>query len=107
VGKLAGPLKISTNNEVEVQALILGVRLCRDLKIRNLEIEGDSMIVINGLRSKRLVNWKLQAKFDKALSLLEGFDRVTFNHILREGNQEADRLSNIGQMGSQLEKSFM
>lgn len=99
LGSLAVALLEGTNNAAKFQALILGLNLCRELKVGKMVIEGDSSLVINALRSKKILNWKLGDKLEVALGLLEGFDQVMFNHILREGNVDVDLLSNMGVVG--------
>lgn len=34
-----------------------------------------------------------------ALDWIKGFDQVMFNHIYREGNKEANLISNLGVVG--------
>lgn len=56
-GKLQVAFSISlghgTNNVVELMALLHDLRYCRDLDIRKLEVELDSMLVVQWLEKRR------------------------------------------------------
>lgn len=67
-------------------ALIEGLRVCKDLNIEKLEIEGDSAIIINALRKGSMPNWKLNYLLSMTLNIINTFKKCTFNHIFREGN---------------------
>lgn len=90
-------LGIQTNNYAECFAVILGINEACRRKIKNLEVEGDSMLVINQLKGK----WKVNNKDLKTLYLsiqqtLKQFNNITYNHIYRNYNKRADELANIG-----------
>ena len=90
-------LGIQTNNYAECFAVILGIDEAYTRGIKNLEVEGDSMLVINQLKGK----WKVNNKDLKTLYLsiqqtLKQFNNITYNHIYRNYNKRADELANIG-----------
>ena len=90
-------LGIQTNNYAECFAVILGINEACRRKIKNLEVEGDSMLVINQLKGK----WKVNNKDLKTLYLsiqqtLKQFNNITYKHIYRNNNKRADELANIG-----------
>ncbi|KAL8487914.1 hypothetical protein ACS0TY_024272 [Phlomoides rotata] len=59
----------------------------------SLWVESDSTLAINTLlRSIQTVPWKLQGLWEKVQLVLPHM-RVTFSHILREGNQAADTIA--------------
>ncbi|KAL8555579.1 hypothetical protein ACS0TY_003398 [Phlomoides rotata] len=59
----------------------------------SLWVESDSTLAINTLlRSIQTVPWKLQGLWEKVQLALPHM-RVTFSHILREGNQAADTIA--------------
>ncbi|XP_057827577.2 uncharacterized protein LOC131038968 [Cryptomeria japonica] len=99
LARLAKPIRFESNNKAEILALIEGLLLCQNRGIRKLAIEGDSAIIINGLRKGSLLDWKLHALLFRALGLLKDFKKMTFNHIYREGNSRADELANAGADG--------
>tara|TARA_B100000963_G_C22605447_1_gene662285 strand:+ start:1345 stop:1926 length:582 start_codon:yes stop_codon:yes gene_type:complete len=90
-------LGIQTNNYAECFAVILGIDEACRRKIKNLEVEGDSMLVINHLKGK----WKVKNEYLKNLYLsihqtLKQFNNITYKHIYRNNNKRADELANIG-----------
>lgn len=89
-----------TNNKAELLSLIEGLNLCKKLKISKLEIEGDSAIIVNAMRTRTMPNWELRSLLDRALFLMESCSDYTTNHIYREANTLADNLANIGADGT-------
>lgn len=84
----------ATNNEAEYNALILGLQKALELGITELDVEGDSNLVVNQVQGlwkvkvPRLV--PLQSKANKLLWKLK---KWTVKHVYREENTDADRLS--------------
>jgi len=86
-----------TNNYAECFAMTLGITEACNREIKNLVVEGDSMLIINHLKKK----WKVNNKNLKNLYLsiekrLERLDNISFKHIYRNYNKRADELANIG-----------
>ncbi|KAG9458313.1 hypothetical protein H6P81_002821 [Aristolochia fimbriata] len=85
-----------TNNEAEYQAIILGLGMAVEMGLSQLEIFGDSALVIKQLieefevRKEELIPHK-----KKAQRLLEKIPNVTLGHIPRASNSEADALARI------------
>jgi ribonuclease HI len=91
------PLGIMTNNQAEYSALILGlkeaVKLCPDAVHCLL----DSELVVKQLRGEYKVRDRgLQSLHKQVLDLSGGIGTVTYNHVPREENAEADRLAKRG-----------
>ena len=84
----------ATNNEAEYTGLIVGLQQALKLDISEIDVEGDSNLVVNQVQGlwkvkvPRLVPYK-----SKASSLLHKFNSWTVKHIPREENADADRLS--------------
>jgi ribonuclease HI len=83
-----------TNNEAEYSGLILGLRKALELGIQEIDVEGDSNLVINQVQGL----WKVKVPHlvplqSKAKKLLWKFKKWTVNHIPRDENADADRLS--------------
>lgn len=59
---LAKSIKIlkGKNNIMEAQTLLHGLQLAYDLKIKVLEIEGDSLIIVNACKEINLFCWKIR-----------------------------------------------
>jgi ribonuclease HI len=94
----SGKLFISenaTNNYAEYAGLILGLQKAIDLNIKNLHVEGDSLLVINQMTGKYKCNSQnLIEQCNKAKELATKFDNINFVHIFRNKNARADELSN-------------
>ena len=85
-----------TNNIVEYEAFITGLETVLDLGVRQLEIHGDSNLVIQqtqGIcrtRDKKLK--PCHAYFDL---LVDRFDKLRYIHLPRAKNQFADALATL------------
>ena len=89
-------LGIQTNNYAECFAMVLGIEEAYNRGIRNLLVEGDSMLIINQLKGK----WQIKNKDLKDLHLsivliLKSFNSIIYNHIYRNFNSRADELANL------------
>ncbi|XP_058749769.1 uncharacterized protein LOC131622745 [Vicia villosa] len=88
-----------TNNIPEYEACILGLEAAIDIRIKILEVYGDSALVIHQVnkewntRDSKLIPYR-----DHILKLATEFERITFNHIPREENQMADALATLSSM---------
>ena len=87
---------IATNNVAEYRGIIAGMRHATELGIRHLRVFGDSKLVIEQVKGKWRVRAEgLRALHGEASELAHAFDSVTFEHVRRAGNAEADRLANV------------
>ena len=85
-----------TNNYAEYYGVIYGLIGAKQMKIKNLKVQGDSQIIINQLTGKFKVNsQKLKPLLDKAKKQFQHFDSIEFAHIYRNENRRADELANI------------
>ena len=88
-----------TNNLVEYEACILGLRAAIDLRIKHLNVFGDSALVISqvkgywDIKHPNLIPYK-----ELVLSLIPHFEEITFEHFPREENQLADALATLSSM---------
>jgi len=84
-----------TNNTAEYTGLLIGVRLALEKGVRNLRIEGDSMLVIKQtLGQWKVANAALAEIHAKIRECLAKFDYVALRHVLRDKNAHADRITN-------------
>jgi ribonuclease HI len=86
-----------TNNWAEYEAVIiaLGKLLEMGLRDHDIQFKLDSQLVVEQIKG----NWKikeptLRSQVEKVHGLLKDFGKVTFTHIPREENEEADKLVN-------------
>ena len=86
----------ATNNHAEYTGLILGLQQATLMGIKNLTVEGDSLLVINQMTGKYKCNSQnLIELYDKAKELEDKFENISFVHIYRNKNKKADELSNM------------
>ena len=86
-----------SNNSSEYEALILCLTLVRGEGIENLNIYGDSNLVIKHLQGQWEINsWQLEDKNACTHSLLTRFNSYTLEHIPHTQNTCSDQLVNMG-----------
>jgi ribonuclease HI len=86
-----------TNNQSEYSALILGLNEAISRNIKELQVYGDSLLVINQVTGKfKVNNVLLQELHKEVIKLTKNFDYIAFNHVYRDKNKRADELSNLG-----------
>ncbi len=94
VWETATPLGTRTNNEAEYLALLLLLEEADRRDIRDLEVFGDSRLVVSQVSKAWKINEpRLRELAGRAWALCEG-KRVRFSWIPRERNARADALSN-------------
>jgi ribonuclease HI len=85
-----------TNNTAEYDGLIHGMMAAIRNGISDLEVFGDSNLVINAMNHPSRQHKKhphLQSRKEKALEISAKFDSITFEWIPREQNAEADQFT--------------
>jgi len=84
-------LGITTNNQAEYQSLKLGLEEARMMRIRQLHVYMDSLLVVNQMLGRfKVKNRDLWPIHESVKQLLVNFDNVTFTHVPRELNKIAD-----------------
>jgi ribonuclease HI len=97
VAEIAHGLGEATNNVAEYTAVIEGLGLAEELGARTVTVRSDSQLLVNQLTGRyRVKTPHLQPLHRRVRNLVASFDRVTFEHVRRELNREADRLANEG-----------
>lgn len=96
IGTFTGYLGEATNNVAEYRGLIAGLHAARARHITELEVELDSVLIVNQLNGK----WKIKHEAIKPLAtaaqqLIRQFKKITFTWIPREKNTIADSLANL------------
>ncbi|GAU31019.1 hypothetical protein TSUD_214550 [Trifolium subterraneum] len=88
-----------TNNIAEYEACIMGIEEVIDLRIKNINIYGDSALVINQIKGEwETRHASLIPYRDYARRLLTFFNKVELHHIPRDENQMADALATLSSM---------
>ena len=88
---------IATNNIAEYTAAFLGITRAIDLGATDIELRSDSNLVVEQLSGNfKIKNPELKKIF---LSIYEAVEKwkgnISYTHVFREYNTEADRLSNV------------
>ena len=94
VGKGIG---VATNNVAEYLAAVEALRQALELGATDLVLRSDSRLLVEQLSGRwRVKNPTLIRLHEEARALVGRFHSVTFEHVRRERNREADRLANLG-----------
>jgi ribonuclease HI len=97
IEELHGGLGIATNNVAEYNGLLAALKWAIDHGERDVRIRADSELLVKQMRGEyRVKHPGLQPLVARARLYIGQLDDVTFEHVRREQNKEADRLSNLG-----------
>ena len=97
LAELHGGLGIATNNIAEYNGLLAALQWAVDHGHPRVRIRADSELLVKQMRGEyRVKNPGLQPLYVRARLLVASLDEVVFEHVRRERNDEADRLSNLG-----------
>jgi ribonuclease HI len=85
----------ATNNVAEYRALLLGLERARELGAREVELVGDSELVVRQVKGEyKVKHADLKRLRDRVADALEHFDAWSIRHVRREDNAAADELVN-------------
>jgi ribonuclease HI len=85
----------TTNNQAEYQGLVAALESAQKLGATEADCYLDSELIVKQMkREYKVKDLGLQAQFIKAWNLINNFKKVSFTHIRREFNKEADALVN-------------
>lgn len=97
LAELHGSLGISTNNIAEYHGLIAALQWAVENNVARLTVKGDSLLIIEQMRGNyKVKNEGLKPLYLQARMLVMQIGDVRFEHVPREQNKDADRLSNVG-----------
>jgi probable phosphoglycerate mutase len=95
--ELHGALGVATNNVAEYNGLLAALRWAKEHGHTALHVRADSLLLVEQMRGNYKVKHPgLQPLHARARLLAHEIGRVTFEHVRREFNKDADRLSNLG-----------
>ncbi len=90
------PVGVATNNAAEYRGLIAALRWAADHGHRRVHVRSDSELLVRQMRGEyRVKNRGLQPLYRRAREVADGLECVTFEHVPRERNRDADRLANL------------
>ena len=97
LAELYAGIGINTNNVAEYQGLIAALEWALAHGHARLHVRSDSLLIVQQMLGKyRVKHQGLIPLHEKARRLAAEIGHVTFEHVRRELNTEADRLSNLG-----------
>ena len=84
-----------TNNIAEYSGLIAALRWAAEHAVSELRVRSDSELLVKQMRGEyRVKNPGLLPLYEDARALIRKIGGVTFEHVRREFNKDADRLAN-------------
>lgn len=93
--ELKGALDLATNNVAEYNGLLAALRWAVEQGVKTLHVRADSELMVKQMKGVyRVKNPGLLPLFETAKSLVRQIGRVSFEHVRREFNKDADRLAN-------------
>lgn len=93
--RFSGSAGVATNNVAEYQGLLAALEWARARGHRQVHVRSDSELLVRQMRGEyRVRNEGLQPLHRQAQDLVREIGRVTFEHVRRELNRDADRLAN-------------
>jgi ribonuclease HI len=82
--------------------LIAALERAQERGYSSVHVRSDSELLVKQMRGEyRVKHPGLQPLFETARALMQTFTRVTFEHVARAKNAEADRLANLAMDESQ------
>lgn len=97
IAELHGGLGVATNNVAEYNGLLAALRWAVEHGERDVLVRADSELLVKQMRGEYKVKHPgLQPLYVRARLLVMELGKVRFEHVRRELNKEADRLSNLG-----------
>jgi ribonuclease HI len=84
-----------TNNYAEYCGLRAGLRSALELGIKELLVCGDSLLVIKQISGQyKVKSPNLLQIYSECSELTKQFEQIEFQHVYRDSNKRADKLSN-------------
>jgi ribonuclease HI len=85
----------ATNNVAEYRAMLLGIALARELEADEVELVGDSELIVRQVQGKYKVKQEhLRPLHTKVIDELRGLPKWSIRSVKREANTRADELVN-------------
>jgi ribonuclease HI len=86
----------ASNNVAEYEALVNGLRIAVELRVRRLDARGDSQLVIDQvMKNSQCRDRKMEAYCEEVRRLEDKFYGLELNHIARRYNETVDELAKI------------
>jgi len=93
--EFCGALPHATNNVAEYSGLVAALDWCLDHGASAVHVKSDSLLLVQQMLGRyKIKNEGLKPLYGRARLTAAKIGRVTFEHIRRELNKDADRLAN-------------
>ena len=97
VDRIATGIGIATNNVAEYTAALEGLKRARELDATDVVLRSDSKLLIEQLSGRfRVKKPTLQRLNTDIRATARTFASISYEHVPREANKEADRMANRG-----------
>jgi probable phosphoglycerate mutase len=107
IGEVAETIGVASNNVAEYRAIIRALEAAERLGASSVTCLLDSLLVVEQLNGRyRVKSEDMKPLHARVRELAGHFALVTFQHVRREQNQEADRLVNLALDGRAAEVEF-
>ncbi|XP_074356445.1 uncharacterized protein LOC141696160 [Apium graveolens] len=94
----------ATNNEAEYEALIMGLTIAKDMNIKNIDVNYDSLLIVNHIKGPyEAKDPKMVANLDITKRLTNHFNNFSIQQVPRESNVQADALAVLGYVSKGLD----
>ena len=95
IAELCGAIGRATNNVAEYAGLIAALDWCLARGAASVAVKSDSLLLVQQMRGNyRVKHEGLKPLYGRARLAAAKIGRVTFDHVRREQNADADRLAN-------------
>ncbi|XP_075658434.1 uncharacterized protein LOC142628249 [Castanea sativa] len=90
---------LATNNAIEYKAYIMGLRAALSLGVKELEVYGDSTLIISQFQNKRKIKEERLVPYHECLQKWASkFNKVQYQYVPRMKNQIVDALATMASM---------
>jgi ribonuclease HI len=95
VAELNGAIGTATNNVAEYHGLVAALQWCLAHGATRVTIKSDSLLLVQQMRGAyKIKSEGLKPLYGQARLVATRIGRVTYEHVPRERNKDADRLAN-------------
>ncbi|XP_073153448.1 uncharacterized protein [Henckelia pumila] len=85
-----------TKNQAEYEALVIGLEVLKDLKAKNVQLIGDSQLVLRQVAGEyKCASLSLTPYFSATSQLADDFEEINFQYVPRKQNWETNELVQI------------
>jgi ribonuclease HI len=95
LAKISQRLGVTTNNQAEYKAIIIGLGKAIELGAKNAVVKSDSELVVEQINGRyKIKNTALRPLYQKVVQLTGSLESFSISYIPREQNAAADALAN-------------